>query len=74
VACFSDVKNERQDTTIYHDSTTHLPSKTHVQPSVFAKTPSKNAQISIKNKKPDKVSIGPSSPDLGGVAEAISTG
>jgi hypothetical protein len=69
VACFSDPKNERQHTTIYHDSTTNSPAKNRVPPPVFAKTPSKNAQIALQNKRPDKVSIGPSFTDFGAARE-----
>jgi hypothetical protein len=45
VACFYRAKHDRQRTTIYHDSTTNSPSKNHILPRVFAKIPSKNAQI-----------------------------
>jgi hypothetical protein len=45
---FFDPENERQHTTIHHDSTTNSPAKNHVLPPVFAKTPSKNAQIPTK--------------------------
>jgi hypothetical protein len=48
VACFSRPKSDRQQTTIHHDSTTNSPAKNHVPPPVFAKTPSKNAQIALQ--------------------------
>jgi hypothetical protein len=41
VAYFSISKSDRQQTTIHHDSTTNSPSKDHVLPPVFAKTPCK---------------------------------
>jgi hypothetical protein len=45
---FSCHKSDRQQATIHHDSTTNSPSKNHVQPPIFAKTPSKNAQSPCK--------------------------
>ena len=42
VACFSSPKTDRQLTTFHQQSTTTSPPKHHVQPPVFAKTPSKN--------------------------------
>jgi hypothetical protein len=48
VACFSRAKSDRQQATIYHDSTTLSPSKNRISPPVFDKTPSKNAQIALQ--------------------------
>jgi hypothetical protein len=45
VAGFSDAKMERQNTTIYHVSTTSLPAKNHVQTPDFAKTPAKTHNL-----------------------------
>jgi hypothetical protein len=39
LACFSAHKNDRQHTTIYHQSTTQLPQKNHVLHLSFRKTP-----------------------------------
>jgi hypothetical protein len=42
VACFSSPKTNRQLPSFHQQSTTNSPPKHHVQPPVFAKTPSKN--------------------------------
>jgi hypothetical protein len=42
VACFSSPKTDRQLTSFHHQSTTTSPSKHHVLPPAFAKTPSKD--------------------------------
>src|SRR6202044_201383 len=42
VACFSSPNPDRQLTSVHQQSTTTSPQKNHVQPRVFAKTPSKN--------------------------------
>jgi hypothetical protein len=71
VACFSRQKSDRQQATIHHESTTSSPSKNHVQPPIFAKTPSKNAQFPTKNKRPDKTLSGLLFSNFDVVAEAI---
>jgi hypothetical protein len=48
---FFDPENERQHTTIHHDSTTNSPAKNHVPSRIFAKTPCKIAQIPRKKLK-----------------------
>jgi hypothetical protein len=48
MAFFFDRKNDRQHTTIHHDSTTHLPSKNHVKVPIFSKPPAKT------HKSPEK--------------------
>src|ERR1700755_1518991 len=42
VACFSNPETDRQLPSFHQQSTTNSPPKHHVQPPVFAKTPSKN--------------------------------
>src|ERR1700733_3856942 len=42
VACFSSPKTNRQLPSFHQQSTTTSPPKNHIQPPIFAKTPSKN--------------------------------
>jgi hypothetical protein len=49
VAYFSTRKSGRQFATNHRDSTTNSPSKNHVLPPVFAKTPCKTKNVSEKN-------------------------
>jgi hypothetical protein len=50
VAYFLRPEFDRQQTTIHHDSTTNSPSKNHVLPPVFAKTPCKNTNPPTQKK------------------------
>jgi hypothetical protein len=50
VAYFLHPEYDRQQTTIHHDSTTNSPSKNHVLPPVFAKTPRKNTNPPTQKK------------------------
>jgi len=48
MAYLSTPKNDHHHSTNHHDSTTDLPSKNHVQPPAFSKTPLKNARKPTK--------------------------
>jgi hypothetical protein len=50
VACFSHPESDRQSTTFDQHSTTNSPSKNHALPPVFAKTASKNTEITPQKK------------------------
>jgi hypothetical protein len=57
VACFSSLKNDRQLTSFHQQSTTNSPSKNHVLPPAFAKTPSKNEVNQPRKNCPQKRSF-----------------
>src|SRR5258705_6309276 len=56
---FRDRKSASQFTTNHHDSTTNSPSKNHVLPPVFSKTPCKNAKSSLKEKMNGRIKAKP---------------
>jgi len=74
MAGFSSLKNDRQLTSFYQQSTTDSPSKNHVLHHVFAKTPSKNAgcpALKKNTKKRSHFEVGPGCSLGGGEAQGV---